>query len=57
MNTINQILSGIRSVLGVTNTVRSTANSLKREAGNVSKFAEKQKEKRESKKVENLKNQ
>ncbi len=50
MNSFNQLLSGIRSVLGIANTVRSTANSVKREADHVSKFAQKQKAKKESKK-------
>ena len=57
MSSFNQILSGVRSVLGIASTVRSTAGSVKREADNVSKFAKKQKEKKESKKVEKTENE
>jgi len=57
MNTINQIISGVRNVLGITNSIRSTAGSVKREADHVSKFAQKQKAKKESKKVDNPENE
>jgi hypothetical protein len=53
MNTLNQILSGIRSVLGITSTIRSTASSVSREGKNVSTFVKNRKEKKEAEKSNN----
>jgi len=50
MNAINQILSGIRSVLGITSSIRSTTQGISRESKNVSTFVKNRKEKKEAEK-------
>jgi hypothetical protein len=53
MNTINQILSGIRSILGITSSIRYTADGVKRETKTVSTFVKNRKEKKEAEKSNN----
>jgi hypothetical protein len=50
MNTLNQILSGIRQVMGFTSSVRNTAQSVSRETKNVPTFVKNRKEKKEAEK-------
>lgn len=44
MNAISQILMQIRSILGLANTARSTANSIKMEANRMKKKREEKKQ-------------
>lgn len=49
MNAIAQLLNFVRQILGITNTARSTANSVRYEANSASKFIKQRKSRKAEK--------